>query len=61
MYKIYTSIGLDKYKEIKDTLNALLTGIPSAVVIIIGWISSYKMYCKREYEKKQEKQSREDK
>lgn len=61
MYKIYTSIGLDQYKDIKDTLNALLTGIPSAVVIIIGWISSYKMYCKREYEKKQEKQNKGEK
>lgn len=57
MFKIYNLIILDKYTEIKETLNALLTGIPSAVVIIIGWISSYKMYCKKEYEKKNQKEN----
>lgn len=57
IYKIYNMIGIEKYKEITDTLNALLTGIPSAVTIIIGWVSTYKMYCKKEYEKKNQKES----
>lgn len=55
IFLIYQKIISGEYDAIKDSLNSLLTGIPSAIVIVIGWIISYKTYCKKEFEKKASK------
>ena len=55
MIIIINMIKSGKYHSIKDTLNAILTGIPSAIVIVIGWIINYKTKCKQKFEENKEK------
>ena len=50
MLIIFNKIKSGKYDDIKETLNAILTGIPSAIVIVVGWIISYKTKCKQKFE-----------